>query len=91
MNDYKKLIVIIIRIQALGFILSAVIVWFTIAVQFVIASLKTVPSQLSNYEGLLTTGIGYLIVGLILYARSKSLANYFISGLQDDKDSTSQN
>ena len=88
MNNIKKLIVIIIRIQAIGFMLQAIAVWSMIAVGIISASLQAVPSQLSNYESSLILSIIYLIIGLILYLRSKSLAAYFINAVQDDEEST---
>ena len=81
MNDLKKLTIVIIRIQALSILLVAIIQWVIILTGILIASLKTVPSQYVNYEGLLISSILYFVVSVIVWARSKSLAEYFISGL----------
>lgn len=85
MNNLKKLITIIIRLQALGFVLQAIAMWATILIGILVASLQAVPSEFANYGFILMTSIVYLIIGLILYARSKSLASYFISGFQDEE------
>ena len=88
MNNLKKLVTIIIRLQALAIILTAIIQWGIIAVSIILASLK--PNTVANYETYLISSIMYLIVGLILYARSKSLASYFIAGLEGDEGSAPQ-
>lgn len=77
-----------IRLQALAFILQAIAQWALIAVGFVIAALKEVPSKLENYENLLIYSVIYLIIGLILYARSKSLAGHFVRGVSDEEELT---
>lgn len=86
MTDIKKLITVIIRINALAIILQAMALWSVIAVGIVSASLQSAPSKLSNYDSSLTLSVVYLIIGLILYARSKPLAVYFISDLQDKNE-----
>jgi hypothetical protein len=83
MNDLKKLVIIIIRLQALAIILVAVIQWCIIAASIIIAALN--PNRVANYESYLISSIMYLIVGLVLYARSKSLASYFIVSVKDSE------
>ncbi len=90
MTNIKKLIVIIIRLQALAFILQAIAMWCMIAVGFVTAAFQSVPSSFSNYESSLILSIVYLVIGLILYLRSKSLARYFINALDDDEEAEIQ-
>ncbi len=85
MNDLNKIIVILVRLQGIGFMLSGLVYWFVLAVQFVMVSLNPVPSRLANYESLLATSIATIAVGIILYARSWSLAKYFIGALGDDE------
>ncbi|MDQ2746988.1 MAG: hypothetical protein M3T96_06995 [Acidobacteriota bacterium] len=85
MNNLKKLVIIIIRLQGLAIILNAVIHWCIIAVSIIMASLN--PNKVVNYEPYLISSIAYLIIGAILLARSKSLANYFIAGVEDDGES----
>ena len=89
MNNLKKLVVIIIRLQALAIILSAVIQWCIIAVSIIIASLY--PNKVANYEPYLISSIAYLVIGTVLFARSKSLANYFIAGVEDEKETEAEN
>ena len=91
MYNIKKLIVIIIRLQALAFILQAIALWSMIAIGIVAASLQSVPSQFSNYESSLILSIVYMVIGLILYIRSRSLAVYFINSIQEDKESAPEN
>ena len=50
MTDIKKLITVIIRINALAIILQAMALWSVIAVGIVSASLQSAPSKLSNYD-----------------------------------------
>lgn len=88
MNNFKKLITIIIRLQALAIILVAIIQWGIIAVSIIIASLS--PNRAFNFDAYLISSVMYLIVGSILYARSKSLANYLIAGLPDETESAPQ-
>ncbi|MEP6944938.1 MAG: hypothetical protein ABJA02_03410 [Acidobacteriota bacterium] len=83
MDSLKKYTIIVIRLQALGFILAGVIYWIVIAGLIVIASLQSVPSNVSNLSPLVLTGLGYLLVGIILYARSRSLADYFVRAVEN--------
>ena len=85
MNNDKKIVTILIRLQALAFILQAIAQWALIAVGIISAALQAVPSRLENYESLLIYSVIYLIIGLILYVRSKSLADYFVKGLPDEE------
>ncbi len=84
MDNLNKITIIIIRLQALAFILSGLLYWAVIAGTFVIASLSDVPSTVENYTSYLMISVGYLLVGVILYARSRSLADYFIRGVEID-------
>ncbi len=86
MDNLKKLVIILIRLQALAVVLIAIIQWCIIAVSIIIASLY--PNKVANYEPYLISSIIYLVIGVILFARSKSLANYFIAGVEDDNEST---
>ena len=89
MNNLKKLVIILIRLQALAIILIAIIQWCIIAVSVIVASLS--PNKAANYEVYLISSIMYLVIGLILFARSKSLANYFIASVADVEESAPQN
>ncbi len=88
MNNLKKLVIILIRLQALAIILVAIIQWCIIAVLIIIAAFN--PNKVVNYEVFLISSITYLIIGLILFARSKSLANYFIASVEDVEESAPQ-
>ncbi len=88
MNDFKKLVTIIIRLQALAIILVAVIQWGLMAVSIIRVSLN--PNRPDYTDAYLVSSMMYLAVGLIMYAGSKSLANYFIAGLSDDKEPAPQ-
>ena len=90
MTNIKKLVVIFIRLQALAFILQAIALWSMIAVGFVAAAFQSVPSRFSNYESSLILSIVYLVIGSILYFRSRSLARYFINALDDDEEPAAQ-
>ena len=53
--------------------------------------MTTEENKVADYETYLINSIMYLIVGAILYARSKSLASYFIAALENDEEPASQN
>lgn len=84
MDNLNKLVIILIRLQALAFILAGLIYWVVIAGIFVIASLESVPSTVNDYTAYFLTSVAYLLVGIILYARSRSLADYFMRGVEND-------
>lgn len=83
MTDLTKLVVIIVRLQALGFLLSAVAHWALLASFIVIASLRgtNVTSAASETYGVLS--LIYLVIAVILYFRSRSLASYLIKGVAE--------
>lgn len=85
MNDVKKIITIIIRLQALAFFLQAIIYWCLIAVRLITAAISPGSNNYFYYEPYLISSIGHLVISVILYARSKSLAGYFIGGLSGDE------
>jgi hypothetical protein len=85
MSDIKKITIILIRVQAFGFILLAIMQWGIIATLILLASLRETPNVIANYEYLLISSIFYLVIGIILYARSESLASHFISSVQNSK------
>ena len=89
MNNVEKIITVIIQLQALAFFLQAISQWCLIAVEIISASLQAVPSKLTNYEALLEYSVIYLIISLILYFRSRSLARYFVSSFDNEKDLSS--
>lgn len=86
MNDLKRITIIILRIQAVCFVIMALIQWAIIAGMLLIASLRETPSQLENFEFMLLFGALYFLVGFILYARSRSLANHFVAAVEGDAE-----
>ena len=84
MNDLKKLTIIIIRLQSVSLVLVGLIQWGILATMLLITSLKSQPSEVSNFEAFFISSVFYFIVGVILWARSKSLANYFIRGVPSE-------
>jgi riboflavin transporter FmnP len=84
MKDLKKLTIIFIRIQALSFVLMALFQWALLATSLLVISLKSVPSELANFEVSLASGIIFLLFGVILWARSRSLSNYFVASVSDE-------
>ena len=89
MNDLRKITIILLRVQAVCFVIMAIIQWAIIAGMILIASLRTVPSRLENFEYMLLTGGIYFLVGFILYARSRSLASYFVRAVEGDVEDLS--
>jgi hypothetical protein len=84
MDNIKKLTIVMIRLQALAIILMGLIQWGVVAGMILISSLKAVPTVMENYEAYIISSIFYFLVGFILWVRSKSLASYFIGGLQNN-------
>jgi hypothetical protein len=83
MDNLNKLVILIIRLQALGFILVGLIYWVVLAGSTVIASLQNESGKTNYSEYIIIIGC-HLLVGIILYARSRSLAGYFIRGVEND-------
>lgn len=86
MNDLKKITIIFLRIQAVCFILMALMQWGMVSAMLLIASLKETPSQLENFEFMLLFGGFYFLVGFVLYARSRSLAKYFVAAVDSESN-----
>ena len=84
MKDLKKLTIIFIRIQALSFVMMALFQWALLAASLLVISLKSAPSELANFEISFASGIIFLLFGVILWARSRSLADYFVASIADD-------
>ena len=84
MDNLKKLSIIIIRLQALAIILVGLIYWAVIAGNIILASVKNIPTTPDGYAGYAISSACHLLVGIILYARSRSLAVYFIRGVEND-------
>ena len=68
MNDLKKLTIIIIRLQSVSLILVGLIQWGILATMLLITSLKSQPSEVSNFEAFFISSVFYFIVGVILWA-----------------------
>lgn len=49
-------------------------------------SLEVIPRDAIAHEVLFISATFYLIGGLILFVRSKSLAGYIVEGLEDEQD-----
>ncbi|MCC6329440.1 MAG: hypothetical protein IT174_13070 [Acidobacteria bacterium] len=84
MSDLKKLTIVFIRVQALSFVLMGLFQWALLATSLVVISLRSVQSELANFEVSFAGGILFLLFGLILWFRSRSLANYFVTSVADD-------
>jgi hypothetical protein len=87
MNNYQKIAAIFIRVSGLTFMLSAILDLGIIAAGIFLISLEVIPRDVFAYETYFLQSFFFLIGGLILYVRSKSLANSIVSGLMDDKES----
>ena len=82
MNDLKKITIIFLRVQAVCFVLMALMQWGMISAMLLFASLRETPSKLENFEFMLLYGAFYFLVGFILYARSRSLAGHFVAAVE---------
>jgi len=90
MNNYQKIATIIIRVAGLTFVLSAVLEIGIVVTGILLISLDLMPREVLVHEMYFVQAAFSLIGGLILFARSKSFANYIIEGLQDSKDTAPQ-
>ena len=84
MDNLKKLTLIIIRLQSLIMIIIGLMHWFMIAGLILIESIQGTRSETSAYIGYFIIGITYILFGIILYARSRSLAHYFVRSVEAD-------
>ncbi len=85
MNEIKKITIILVRIQAMSFVLMGLFQWAMLATSLLVISLKSVPSEVANFEVSLASGIIFLIFGVILWARSRSLASYFVASVANSE------
>lgn len=86
MNDLKNLTTVIIRLQAMSFILMAIVHWALVLTEILINSLKSASHQVVNYEPYLILSFLYLLIGVVLWIRSRSLADYFIRSVPDSDE-----
>jgi hypothetical protein len=82
MDNLNKFTIIAIRLLAIYFILSAVGYWIHIAIFIILASFG-IPGGNGPLPYLLSSVADFLI-GTILYARSRSLADAFIKAVEND-------
>ena len=86
MNNYEKIAAICIRVTALGVFLTAFALWGMIAVGVLLATFDVNSYASMGLETYFIQSVFFLLLGTILYARSKSLAKYIVAGLLDDVD-----
>lgn len=86
MNNYRKIATIIIRISAFTFMVSSFVEIGIMSAGILLISLEMIPREALAYEVLFISAVFYLTAGLSLFARSKSLANYIVEGLMDEKE-----
>lgn len=90
MNNYQKIATIFLRVSGLTFMLSAILDVGIVVASIFLMSIEVIPRDALAYETYFLQSFFFLIGGLILYVRSKSLANSIIDGLQDDKKPTAE-
>lgn len=90
MSDYKKIATIIIRISGVTFILSGILDTGILVTGILLMSLELIPKDAFAYEIYSVQAVFFLLGGLILYKRSKSLANSIVDGLRNDETSASE-
>ena len=87
MNNYKKIAAIVIRISALTFFLYAVMDWGIMAAGVLLSTtFHIIQSTSVAYEARKLQSTFLLIISLVIYARSKSLASYIVEGLNYDNE-----
>ena len=84
MNDYQKIATIFIRIMALLAMFYAIIDIGILATGILLISMEVIPREAFAHEIYFLQIVFYLMGGIILFARSKSLANAIIASFQDD-------
>ena len=84
MKELNKLTTILLRVQALAFVLTGLFQWALLATSLLVISLKSAPSELANFEVSFASGVIFLLFGVVLWARSRSLAGYFVASVSDD-------
>lgn len=85
MNNYQKIAAIVIRVSAITFLLSTLIDAGIVSVGFLLISLERIPREVLVHEIYILQGTFSLVIGIILYVKSESLARYIIDDLQDEE------
>jgi hypothetical protein len=86
MDNLRKLTIIMIRLHALGFFLAGLIHLSVVGGLIVFEIVRDASPALGMIYGYMIyvfTGFAYLFVAVILYATSRSLANYFIRSVEN--------
>lgn len=91
MNNNQKIAAIVIRISALTLMFTSIIDIGVVVFGILLIALEIIPRDAFAHEIYFVQGIFFLIGGLILFARSKSLARFIADALEDDEKLTSQN
>jgi hypothetical protein len=86
MNNYQKIATICIRSTALGMFLTAFVLWGVVAVGILLSGFGVNSIAALGAEAYFIQSVFFLLLGIVLYARSKSLAKYIVEGLLDDAD-----
>jgi hypothetical protein len=84
MNNYQKIAAIVLRCLACYILLFVAIEWGIIAMGTLLVDFGLFRRGSIAFESRLLSSVFYLIAGLALYARSKSLANYIVGKFQDE-------
>ena len=87
MNNYRNIATIVIRAFACYLLLFVAIEWGIIAAGILLSIFRIFSRNPVAYEARLLSSVFYLIAGLVLYARSKSIASRITESLPDDSDS----
>jgi hypothetical protein len=85
MNNYRNIAIIMFRITAISFIVSALLEVAIVMASIVLISLGIVPQDAIAHEAWMIQGVFFLIGGGILYSRSRSLAGYVCEALEPEK------
>jgi hypothetical protein len=84
MNNYQKIATIVFRCLGCYLLLFAAIEWGIIAAGALLTNLGLSPRLTIASEPRLLSSVFYLIAGLVLYSRSKSLGFRITEALQDE-------
>lgn len=85
MNNYQKIAAIFVRTMALFMMLYAIIDIGILATGILLISMEIFPRDAFAHEIYFVQIVFFLLSGVILFARSKSLGNSIAASLEDDE------
>jgi thiol:disulfide interchange protein len=85
MNDYQKIATIVVRGFAYYLLLWVVIEWAIIAMGTLLITFGIISRTSIAFEARLLSSVVYLLAGLVLLARSRSLGNRIAADMEENE------